>query len=67
MIFRAAADSVDCKAWCYELNFGAVDVADCPWLALLGGVAEVLVMLCGALFADIRSCFVRNLFKKICG
>ena len=62
MIFRAAADSVHCKAWCYEFHFCAVDVAYGPWLALFGGVAEVLVMLCGALFADIWSCFVRNLF-----
>ena len=55
MIFRAAADSVDCKVGSYEFHFGAVDVADRPWLALFGGVAEILVMLCGALFADIRS------------
>ena len=58
MIFCAAADSVDCKVGSYELNFCAVDVAYGPWLALLGGVAEILVMLCGALFADIWSCFV---------
>ena len=58
MIFRAAADSVDGKVGSYEFHFGAVDVAYGPWLALFGGVAEVLVMLCGALFADIWSCFV---------
>ena len=58
MIFRAAADSVDGKVGSYEFNFGAVDVAYGPWLALLGGVAEVLVMLCGAFFADVWPCFV---------